>query len=570
MLMKRTSVESNRPPLLSMVVVLAASALLLPSCAKGPDTAFESPESGEANQPIAPLLDGMGAHHRPITTDDEMVQRYFDQGLVLAYGFNHAEAARSMREAIRRDPECAACYWGLALVLGPNINSMMDASDLPEAWNAVQKALELSPGASTAEQALIAALAERYSLENPEDRSALDVAYAEAMREVAEKYPEHTDAGTLFAEALMDTTPWDYWLQDGSPKPVTREIMATLERIMELDPEHPGANHLYIHTVEAARPELATAAADRLGALAPGAGHLVHMPSHIYLRLGRYHEAAEANQRAIEADDDYVAACRKQGLYPLMYMPHNRHFLWFAASMEGRSEVAITAAREMAATQDAEKMRAPGLGSLQHYWSTPIYAMVRFGRWEEILAEPMPDEDLVYPNGVWAFARGMAHIRLGDLEAAAGELERLTEIAADPELETVTVWDLNTTAALAAIAREVLAGELAAAQGDTEGAIARLEAGVGLEDDLYYDEPPPWHAPVRHNLGSVLLAENRAMEAEVVFREDLEKFPENGWGLFGLAASLEAQQKSDEAAEAKRRFAEAWQWADVELEAARM
>lgn len=550
-------------------IVIVASLLLISSACSGPGGP-DVEAVAETDQAIAPLLDGMGAHHRPITTDDEMVQRYFDQGLVLAYGFNHAEAARSMREAIRRDPECAVCYWGLALVLGPNINSMMDASDLPEAWNAIQKALELSPAADETERALIGALAERYSLENPEDRSALDVAYADSMREVAERYPEHTDAGTLFAEALMDTSPWDYWLQDGSPKPVTREIMATLERIMELDPEHPGANHLYIHVVEAARPELATGAADRLGAVAPGAGHLVHMPSHIYLRLGRYHEAAEANLQAIEADDGYVTACRKQGLYPLMYMPHNRHFLWFAASMEGRSEVAITAAREMAATQDAQKMREPGLGSLQHYWSTPMYAMVRFGLWEEILAEPMPAEDLVYPNSVWAFARGMAHVRLGDLEAAATELERLGEIATDPVLESVTVWDLNTTAALAAIAREVLAGELAAARGNLEEAIARLEAGVELEDDLYYDEPPPWHAPVRHNLGAILLAAGRAAEAEAVFREDLEEFPENGWGLFGLAASLEALGRSEEAAEVERRFADAWQWADVALSEARI
>jgi tetratricopeptide (TPR) repeat protein len=515
------------------------------------------PVLGAEDKPIAPLLEGMGTHHHPITTEDPIVQRYFDQGLVLAYGFNHAEAARSFREAIRRDPDCASCYWGLSYVLGPNINSMMNAEDLPEAWKALENAVALVDSASEPEQAYIRALQTRYTKDLPDDRSHLDVAYADAMSEVARRYPKDTDAGTLFAEALMDTTPWDYWRENGKPKPETVEIMEALQTVLDQDPNHPGANHLYIHIVEAQRPEMGVEAADRLGELVPGAGHLVHMPSHIYIRMGRYHDASVANQKAIAADDDYVTACRKQGLYPVMYMPHNHHFLWAAASIEGRSELAISAAREIARKQDLDVARQPGLTSLQHYWITPVYALTRFGKWEAIL-EAAPPDDLIYPLGVWHYARGMALTRLGRLHEAKAELARLTEIAANPELELVTVWDLNTTDNLIAIAREVLSGEIAAAQGDYETAIRHLEAGVEIEDSLVYDEPPTWHAPVRLNLGAVLLAAGRPAEAEKIYRENLETFPHNGWALFGLEQSLEAQGKADEATAIAGQFKQAW------------
>jgi len=528
------------------------------------------PALGAEGKPIGPLLEGMGTHHHPITTEDPMVQRYFDQGLVLAYGFNHAEAARSFREAVRRDPECASCYWGLSYVLGPNINSMMNAEDLPEAWKALQKAVALVDDASEPEQAYIRALETRYTKELPDDRSHLDVAYADAMREVARRYPKDTDAGTLLAEALMDTTPWDYWREDGKPKPETKEILETLTAVLDQDPNHPGANHLYIHIVEAQHPEMAMEMADRLGSLVPGAGHLVHMPSHIYIRLGRYHDASVANQKAIEADDDYITACRKQGLYPVMYMPHNHHFLWAAATIEGRSELAISAAREIARNQDLEVARQPELTSLQHYWITPVYALTRFGKWEAILDEPAPPDDLVYPLGVWHYARGLALTRLGRLDEAKAELARVTEIAGDPELELVTVWDLNTTDNLIAIAREVLSGEIAGARGDYETAIRHLEAGVELEDDLVYDEPPTWHAPVRLNLGAVLLAAGQPAAAEKIYRENLETFPDNGWALLGLEQSLEAQGKTDEARTVAAQFEKAWQHADFELASSRL
>jgi len=526
--------------------------------------------AADDSQRVAPLLEGMGEHHHPISTDNPMVQRFFDQGLVLAYGFNHAEAARSFREAIRLAPDCASCYWGLSYVLGPNINSMMDASDLPEAWNALQKALEDKDEASPKEQAFIEALSKRYTAEAPKDRSHLDRAYADAMGEVARRFPEDTDAATLYAEALMDTTPWDYWLENGDPKPETVEILATLNAVLELDPNHPGANHFYIHAVEVWHPERGVAAADRLGALVPGAGHLVHMPSHIYLRVGRYNEASAANLEAIEADDEYVTTCRKQGMYPVMYMPHNHHFLWAAASLEGRSQLAIDTAREMASRQDADKMRQPGYSTVQHYWVTPIYAMVRFGRWEEILQEPSPDADLLYPVGVWHYARAMALIRTRRLEEAAQELASLNEILADPALAAITVWDLNNAASLLAIAGEVVAGELATARGDFETGIQHLETGVILESELTYDEPPTWHSPVRLNLGAALLQANRPADAERVYREDLEVFPDNGWALIGLQQSLEAQGKTEEAKEVAQRFAEAWKNADLSLTASRL
>ncbi len=518
---------------------------------------------------LAPVLDGMGSHHHAITTDSEEAQRFFDQGLVLAYGFNHAEALRSFKEAARLDPECAMCYWGQALVLGPNINAAMADADVPVAWAALARAQELADGVGDREQALIAALGTRYTEEVPDDRSLLDLAYVDAMREVYQAYPEDNDVATLFAEAIMDTTPWDYWRENGEPKPELQEVLDALEPVMERQPDHPGANHLYIHAVELGQPEAGLAAAERLADAVPGAGHLVHMPSHIYIRVGRYHDAALANVQAVAADEAYITSCRKQGLYPLAYMPHNRHFLWASATLAGQSELALEAAREVAERQDQEAMREEGLGVLQHFWVTPLYAMVRFGKWDEILAEPQPAEDLVYPLGVWHYARGMALTRLGRIGEATREFEKLAEIAADPILETVTVFDINTTAALIAIAHEVLAGEVALAQGDLSAGIGRLEAAAELEDGLYYDEPPPWHAPVRQYLGAALLEQERYGQAEAVYLEDLAEFPENGWSLYGLQQTLLAQGRNEEASEVDTRFQEAWKHADLTLAASR-
>lgn len=522
------------------------------------------------NSATAPLFDNLGNYHHPISTKSQLAQRYFDQGLILTYGFNHAEAERSFREAAKLDPNCAICNWGVAFVLGANINAAMTDEAVSPAWEALQKAQQLSEQANAKEKAYIQALAKRYSPKAVEDRKSLNIAYANAMREVAKLYPDDLDAATLFADAVMNTMPWAYWQENGEPKPETQEILQTLEAVLKRNPNHPGANHLYIHTVEAVKPELGIAAADRLGNLVPGSGHLVHMPSHIYIRVGRYHDAVVANQKAIVADREYVTQCHKQGMYPLAYVPHNHHFLWAAATMEGNQTLALQAAYDTAAMTDEQKMREPGYGTLQHFYSMPLYTMTRFGKWDEILAETAPAADLKYPTGVWHYARGTAFTAKGQFQEASQELEKLKAIATDPALTTVTIWDINTTADLLNIAVEVLTGKLAAKQGDYTQAIAHLKTAVNLEDKLNYDEPPPWHYPVRQSLGSVLLQANQPAAAEVVYQQDLQRFPENGWSLAGLAQSLEAQGKTAAAQAVQKRFQAAWKNSDLPITVAQL
>jgi tetratricopeptide (TPR) repeat protein len=530
-----------------------------------------SKQSGdETTGRTAPLLEGMGDLHHAITTKSEMAQRFFDQGLVLSYAFNHKEAERSFREAARLDPDCAMAYWGAALVLGPNINAAMDLAEIPNAYSTIQKALALAPKATEKEQAFIHALSKRYAENPPADRRPLDEAYAEAMREVAKKYPDDPDAAALLAEALMDLHPWKYWELDGSPKPWTPEIVSALETGLQKWPRHPGLNHFYIHTVEASPdPGRATAHADLLGNLAPNAGHLVHMPAHIYIRTGRYQDAIVANEKAIAADSNYITQCHAQGMYPVAYVPHNHHFLSAAATFGGNSEKALMAAHHMAMNQDKKLMREPGYGTLQHYLTIPLYAMIKFGKWEDILKEAAPDSDLLYPTGVWHFSRGMAYTRTNQLEKAGKELEKLNVIAADTSLKYVTIWDINTTYDLLQIAREMLSGELAAKRGDFKKAAGHLQKAVAYEDHLTYDEPPPWYTPARHNLGAVLLEAGHAVEAQKVYEDDLKKYPENGWSLFGLQQSLIAQGKKSEAEAVKKRLAQAWAEADVMLAASR-
>ena len=515
----------------------------------------------------APLFTGMGTHHHSITTKSPSAQRYFNQGLVLAYGFNHAEAARSFREAIKLDRDCAMCYWGLAYVLGPNINAKMSDDAVPEAYGAIQQAVKLAKNSSEGEQAYINAMAKRYTDQPLKDRSELDLAFAEAMAQVSQEYPDDLDAATLYAEALMDTMPWDYWTEEKTPKPATQIVIDTLESVLERDPNHPGANHLYIHAIEAAHPKKAETAADRLIRLVPGSGHLVHMPSHIYVRVGRYHDAAVTNQNAITVDDDYVTQCHAQGVYPLAYMPHNRHFLWFAATLEGNQKIADAAAKKLAAGIDPEMMRQPGLGTLQHFYSIPFFTMTRFGEWQEILQTAQPDADLKYPTGLWHYARGLAYAHQNKFSEAKAELQKLTLLANDPELEEVTIWDINTTPNILKVATEVLTGEIAVKQGNYEQAIAHLQRAVALEDALNYDEPADWATPARQYLGVALLENQDFAAAEQVYREDLAIYPNNGWSLFGLQQSLQAQGKSSEAREVQQQLESAWQYADIQLTA---
>lgn len=517
--------------------------------------------------PAAPLLDGMGTYHRPVS-DDPLAQRYFDQGMVLAFNFNHAEAARSFRAAQQLDPTCLMAYWGEAWVLGPNINAPMDPASAEPAWKALQLGLEHIEHGTPQEQDYLRALQTRYTESPPDDRSELDRAFAEAMRDVAAQHPDDYDAQIIFAESLMNLSPWNYWDGD-QPREHTAEILDLLERVLARAPDHPQANHLYIHAVEEPHPDWAEACADRLDSLCPGAGHLVHMPSHIYIRLGRYGDAVDINEMAVEADDAYTGQCFAQGLYPAAYMPHNHHFLWFGCCMQGRSVRAMEAACHMADHVDEDLMRQPGMVVLQHFKMIPLYSMIRFGEWEPILHEPKPAEDLKYPRGVWHFARGLAQVRMGDLDAAEQELKALSGIAADDELGQMFTMQTNSVQALLQIGEQVLTGEIAAAKQDYEAAIAALQQATELEDALVYEEPQGWYAPTRLTLGAILLEADRPADAERAFREDLVKYPGNAWALFGLKQSLEAQQKPDEAAAVAEAFEREWSRADVELKSPR-
>jgi tetratricopeptide (TPR) repeat protein len=445
----------------------------------------------------------------------------------------------------------------------------MDPARNRDAWVRLQRAIALAPRSTEREQAFIRALSARYAESPPQDRRPLDEAYAQSTGRLMKDRPDDLDAAVLHAEALMDLQPWDYYDAQLQPKGHTAEVVATLESVMARNPDHPGALHLYVHAVEAsARPERGVAAADRLRTLIPGSGHLVHMPAHIYSRVGRWHDAVIANQRAIEADDAYLAACRGNvnGLYPLGYVPHNHHFLWFAASMEGASEIARDAALQTAARVNLpELMRQPGYAGLQHYWMTPWFDRVRFGRWAEIVEQPNPAPDLPYVTAIWNYAQAMADVRQSRLESASRHYEALARIAADPDMEQLTVWDRYSLASAVRIAERTVAAELALARNDHEAAIAALREAVTIEDGIPYDEPPGWHSPVRQTLGAVLLAANRPAEAEVVYRDELRRNPDNGWSLRGLSDSLAAQKRGDEARRAEQQFAAAWAHADVRL-----
>ena len=529
--------------------------------------AFDFSEK-DPSDPIAPLFENLGEHHFRITTIHPQAQVYFDQGVRLLYAFNHPEAHRSFREAARLDPDCAMAYWGQAIALGPNINDPMpDSVRTKNAYEAAEKAGLISSRVSKKEKALIKAIQTRQK-ENPvADRQELNQAYLKAMEPIAKKYPEDADMQTLYAAAIMNTTPWNYWNQQGEPNPGIAEAKQALEKAIQINPDHPGAHHYYIHMVELPKPDLAEASADRLGGLMPGAGHLVHMPAHIYLRIGRYKDARISNLKAIEADEDYISQCLAQGLYPISYYPHNIHFLWSAASMEGNSSTALEAANKTASRVPRDQVQ--DLPFLEDFLSTPILAQVRFGKWNEILSTPHPGKELKHVTMIWHYARGLAFVAKGELNQAREELEALQVMAKDPSLESLRASFNNTTGSMMPVAIHVLSGELAAANGEFAKATALLEKGVEFEEQLVYSEPPAWHIPVRHNLGAVLLQAGEASEAEAVYENDLKVNRENGWSLFGLYQSHLAQGNNQQAAELKQRFKEAWVEADVAITASR-
>lgn len=515
---------------------------------------------------LAPRLQNLGPHTFPVTTASHAAQAFINQGLNLAYGFNHAESGRAFREAARLDPDCAMAYWGQALVLGPNINAAMEASEESRARDLVQQALGLAPKASARERAYIEALTRRYT-GNAADRAANDRAYAVAMREVVQRFPDDADAAALYAEAMMDLRPWSYWTPDGRPHQGTSEVQRLLESVIQRAPNHPGALHFYIHLMEASKPELAELAADRLLTLMPAAGHMVHMPSHIYQRLGRYSDAIRANQLAVQADEDYITQCRAQGLYPMSYYPHNIHFLWWAATMDGQRDLAMQSARKVAEKiPDAMLVESPMLAGFR---AIPYYAMLRFGNWDDLLKAPAPMAPSPFLQGIWRYARGRALVAKGRLAEAERMLRELRAIAGDKALD-VPMFSPNTMASVLKIAPESLAGEIAAARKDYDRAIAHLERAVRLEDGLVYTEPAEWVYPTRHELGAVLLKAGRPAEAETVYWEDLKRNRENGWALGGLVDALNAQNRVAEAATAQERFRTAWARSDVTLVASRV
>ncbi|MEM9623105.1 MAG: hypothetical protein AAF993_15745 [Pseudomonadota bacterium] len=508
----------------------------------------------------APLLEGIGPLEFPISTDNPVVQQYFNQALTLAFGFNHAEAVRSFKEAARRDPTCGICWAGAALALGPNINAPMSAQAVEPAWAAVEQALSLKAFETPKEQALIDAIATRYS-EDGEGRSTLDLVYAGAIAGVAERFPEDLHIRTLHAEALMDLMPWEYWLDDGSPaNNHTNTLVNELEHVIAADPDHPGALHLYIHVMERFEPHKAVSAADNLGDLVPVAGHLVHMPSHIYLRVGRYADAVEANALAAAADEDYIAQCNAQGLYPAAYYPHNIHFLWYAAMMEGRQALAIDSALKLAERVPVEV--AKQMGALQSYIAVPIYTYVRFGMWDEVLALPEIDPELPFAYAMQHYGRGLAHAAKGDLDAAQRELRALSQLAASDALQNLVMRRPQVTEDLLGIAANLVDARISRATQNHKAELAALRQAVAYQDKLPYTEPPLWHYPIRQALGDALLRNNQPEAALATFAEDLVHFPLNPWSLYGTELAQAELGTNDDELSARR--AHAWRNADIE------
>ncbi len=549
-----------------LTFILCLTATSLKAQVHDPRAIEANPET--ATQAIAPRLEGLGDHHIEITTSSEDSQYFFDQGYRLTLGFNHSEALRAFKEAARLDQNNAMAWWGIALVLGPNLNLPMQPEVVEQAFVAIQKALSLSDAVSPREQAYIRALSRRYSNDPNAERAPLDAAYVDAMKRVVDKYPEDLDAATLYAAAIMNTNPWDYWYRDGSAKKHTEVIIKTLRSVIERNPEHAGAHHYLIHTLEAQRPELAEASADKLGGLMPGAGHLVHMPSHIYMRIGRYADSYRANEKAIAADEGYISQCQAQGMYPLGYYPHNIHFLVWSAMQLGRSDDALNAARKVA-DKIPEHLRNSNWPMFETFSSQPMYVLARFGLWDKVLAEPSPNEDALYMNAVWHYIRGMAFVHKGKARHSARELNQLQRLRKKIVKNDAYFIGFGAADTLLSIAEEILTGETAAKRGRYFEAIAHLQRAVRLEDSLRYNEPPDWYFPVRHILGAVLLEAGYPEEAEVIYWEDLRRNPENGYALYGLIKALERQGNEETLDVVKARFHKAWSMADTALQSSR-
>lgn len=513
----------------------------------------------------APLFDGLGQHARPIQSPHPDAQKYFDQGLAFLFAFNHDEAMRSFREAIRIDPDCAMAYWGIAYASGPHINrTAVPPERETQAQEALKQALAKMAHVSETNQGLILALQSRHADPAPTDRTPLNQEYAKAMSELWKRFPKDADVGALFAESLMNLQPWDLWTLDGQPKGQTTTITATLESVMKLNPDHPLALHLYIHAQEASpEPGKADEAADRLRHLQPGLGHMVHMPSHIDIRRGRWQAAIEANERAIRADARYRQTSPRQEFYRV-YMLHNHHMLAFAAMMQGESKRSLAAIRAMLGSIPKEWLEvAENAAMVDGYMAAPVEVMVRFGQWDAILRQPELPEVFPIARAMRHHARAVAFAAKKQATAAREEQEKFRELA--KLVAKDAPFGNNTGPIILAVADDMLEGEILMSEGKKAEGFQALRRAIDKEDQLRYDEPPDWIVPVRHALGAFLLADGQAAEAELVYREDLRRWPDNGWSLFGLAECLERQDKLDEAAKVRACFKDIWKHADVEI-----
>jgi len=552
---------------------LVAALALLALRAQAAEPEHDHSQPATETQPTAappPLFEDLGSYHRAITTASPQAQKYFDQGLRLLFAFNLDEAQAAFAEAARLDPACAMCFWGVGMSLGPHVNLPALPERTVAAHKAAVEASALAGKGTPVEQALIAALAKRYSdpapaPDKPEAQHALDQGYSDAMRAVTARFPDDLDVAALTAEALMDLHPWDYWGAAGDAKEGTADILRLLEGVLAKNPNHPGANHYYIHAVEASTaPERGIASADRLAALMPGAAHMVHMPSHLYARVGRYAEAAEANRKAIKVDDAYLAKRKDQGFY-MMYVAHNHQFLWWTALMQGRSVEALAEARAVQAMAPPEMLKdMPGFDLVLGY---SIWTLLQTGKYDLVLAEPAPPEGFPWLAGTTHAARAIALSRLGRTQEADAEIRAMTALSG--QIPADAVEGLNPAQLTFSIATALAQGELARAQGNARQAETLLRSAVALEATLRYDEPPDWYTPASGNLGDFLLAAGRAAEAQQVFEADLARYPENGWGLAGLTQALRAQKKTKEATAAEARLAKAWAQADLPKPAAR-
>jgi len=539
----------------SMVAVLMSCGMLV-SSVLAHDSSPSERAPAEASAAV-PLYDDLGNLTYPITTNSALAQRYFDQGLRLTYAFNHDEARRAFHEAQRHDPQCAICYWGEAFVLGPNINAPMDEAAGSPAVASITKAKALAPGARAREQALIHALSTRYTEDPKAERAVLNRAYAEAMTAATQRFPDDTEIAVLYIDSIMNLSPWDYWEADGTtPKGQIGDAIKTAERVLATHPDHPGAIHLYIHLTEASTtPERAEPYANRLAALMPGAGHIVHMGSHTFFRIGRYQDSVEANKTAVSVDEAYLARARAEGIYAYGYYPHNIHFVMVSAQMTGDGKTALEYAQRLEGKIPEAIVEKVGLA--QPIKVAPYFVHAQFSAPDTILALPDPGDKFPFIKAMWHYARGVARAAQGNIEQAESEAARIAELHQKADFSSLLAWAIPAPDLLQ-LARHVVEGRIAVAQGDTARAVKEFEVAVSIQDAIAYMEPPYWYYPVRQSLGAALLAAGKPAEAEQAFQQSLKQFPHNGWALYGLMHAQQAQHHEAAAQETTKRFKQAW------------